>query len=135
MDAIAQQIVTIAKEAGYPPGLLLAQAWQESTFNPQAKSPTGAAGLFQFMPATAAQYQVDVNDVTSSIKGAITYMQALFYRYAGNKAKALAAYNWGMGNLDSLLRKHPDDWQAFLPAETKGYLRILDMAAFAEHLI
>lgn len=43
-------------------------------------------------------------------------------KYGGDTDKGMAAYNWGEGNLDRLLAKNPDDWQAHLPAETSAYV-------------
>jgi len=134
-DPVVTRIIELAHAAGYDTALLVAQAWQESRFNPNAVSPTGAAGLFQFMPATAAEYGVDVHDVESSTRGAMKYMGALLKRFGGSKEKALAAYDWGEGNVARLLHEHPEDWKLFLPGETRDYLKILNLAALLEKVI
>ena len=99
---------------GIPSGLLVRQAWQESRFNPQAVSPAGAKGLMQFMSATAAEWGVDVGSVESSADGAGRYMQWLYGRL-GSRSLALAAYNWGIGNV---LRKG----LGAAPVETRNYV-------------
>ncbi|MGJ8524102.1 Membrane-bound lytic murein transglycosylase F [Carnimonas sp. R-84981] len=85
-----------------PAGLLHAVAYKESRGDPNAVSRTGAKGEFQFMPATAAQYGLrgdDVTDPTKSAHAAARYYSDLLKNYDGSLAKALAAYNWGPGNL------------------------------------
>lgn len=99
---------------GIPSGLLVRQAWQESRFNPAAVSPVGARGLMQFMPATAKEWGVDVASPESSADGAGRYMAWLYGR-TGSWSLALAAYNWGIGNV---LRKG----MIAAPKETKDYV-------------
>lgn len=83
----------------------------ESGFNPQAISPKGAVGLFQFMPETASRYgllqseQVDERrSITRSTAAAIAYLRDLFARY-GRWDLALAAYNYGEDRLDESIEK------------------------------
>ena len=68
----------------------------------------------QFMPATAAEWGVDVTSVESSADGAGRYMKWLYGRL-GSWSLALAAYNWGIGNV---LRKG----MAKAPGETRDYV-------------
>ena len=96
--------------------LFIRQAKQESGFNPYATSKAGAAGLFQHMPATAQELGIDPYDPAQSIQGGVKYMGQLLNRYQGDPTKALAAYNWGMGNLDR-------QGLGAAPAETKNYLK------------
>jgi soluble lytic murein transglycosylase-like protein len=113
-DAIAQ-----AEAAnGIPRDLLARQLWQECRYNPaiidgSRRSPVGAIGIAQFMPATAAQFGIDPTDPFQSIQAAGQYMAQLYARF-GTWAQALAAYNWGMGNLS---RKGLDQ----APQETTRY--------------
>ena len=98
---------------GLPAGLLSRVAYQESRYNPAAKSPVGALGLMQFLPATAASLNFDPLDPTASIWAAGKYLKGLYDTF-GDWTKALAAYNWGQGNV---ARKG----LAQAPAETVNY--------------
>lgn len=105
-----------AAEAVYdlPPGLLARVAQQESSYRANARSKAGALGLMQFMPATAAELGIDPLDPRSSIYGAALYLRQLYARF-GTWRLALAAYNWGQGNLSRL-------GIAAAPAETSLYV-------------
>lgn len=99
---------------GLPAGLLKRMAWTESRFDPAARSPVGALGLMQFMPTTARDMRINPMDPYQSIKGAGAYMRQLYNRF-GNWEEAVAAYNWGQGNVARL-------GLAAAPAETRNYL-------------
>lgn len=108
---------------GVNPNIVLAQIDLESGGNPGAtNAKSGAKGLSQFMPDTAKQYGVDTSDPKSSIKGHAAYMADLLAKFSGDYTKALAAYNWGPGNLSGVIEKWGDAWQDHLPAETKAYV-------------
>lgn len=94
--------------------LFVKQANTESGFNPYAVSPKGAAGLFQHMPATAQELGIDPFDVNQSISGGVKYMGQLLNQYQDPKT-ALAAYNWGMGNVN---RQGLEN----MPKETQDYI-------------
>jgi soluble lytic murein transglycosylase-like protein len=84
---------------------------------------TGAKGAFQLMGPTAKQYGVtDPFDVRQAATGAGKYLGDLSRKYGGDVSKALAAYNWGPGNLDRDIAQNGSNWQANLPRETKDYL-------------
>lgn len=83
---------------GLPAGLLRAVAKQESAFNPNAKSPAGATGLMQFMPATAKGLGLDPTDPFASIDAAGKYLSGHLQTF-GSVPLALAAYNAGPGNV------------------------------------
>ena len=106
----------LEKQHGLPDNLLSAVMQVESAGNPKAVSPKGAAGLFQFMPATAKEYNVDPYSPESSASGAARKYQNLLKKYDGDVDKALAAYNWGQGNVD---RKGLEK----MPAETVAYIQ------------
>ena len=117
-SAIEAQIRAEAEKQGLGKysDLLVRQAKQESGFNPYATSKAGAAGIFQHMPATAQELGIDPYDPSQSIQGGVRYMGQLLNRYQGDPTKALAAYNWGMGNLER-------QGLGAAPAETQNYLK------------
>lgn len=96
-----------------------------------ATSSAGAQGAFQFMPATAKQYNVNVSDAADSTRGAADYLQDLTKKY-NDPLLAGAAYNWGPGNLDKAQSAAagaglPTDAltlanHGFLPKETAAYV-------------
>lgn len=100
MSSIASQIQSMAASYGIPPSLALAVAQKESSLNQNAISPTGAIGLFQLEPATAADLGVDPTNPTQNIQGGLQYLQQLYAQYS-NWTQALEAYNWGPGNVSS----------------------------------
>ena len=118
-----------AIEAAYSlPDGLLDRVWSaESGRGRFMTSSAGAQGHFQFMPGTAAQYGVaDPNNLQQSANGAAHYLFDLLHHYSGSIAKALAAYNWGQGNLDRDVSQWGGAWMQHLPGETSRYLdRIL----------
>ncbi len=80
--------------------LLAAQLMAESNFNPFAVSPAGAAGIAQFMPATAASYGLDDPfDAAAAIDAQAHLMADLLERF-GDPSLALAAYNAGPGAVE-----------------------------------
>jgi len=98
------------------PELVRAVVKAESNFDHQAVSSVGAQGLMQLMPATAAELGVqDSFDPEQNVMGGSRYLRQMLDRYDGDLDKALAAYNWGMGNLDR------SDGQS-LPQETRDYI-------------
>ena len=89
-----------AVQNNIPPEILAGLIDTESAFNPGAVSPVGAQGLGQFMPPTAAEFGVDVNDPVSSIDGAARYLRYLIDYFGGDMNLAIYAYNGGMGNIE-----------------------------------
>ena len=97
------------------PALISSIIETESNFDPKAVSDAGAQGLMQLMPQTAHELKVtDPFDPAQNIDGGSRYLSHLMKRYHGDAKLALAAYNWGMGNLE----KQPER----MPAETKHYI-------------
>lgn len=110
---------------GLPSGVLTGIYGTESAFGKNAgKSSAGALGPMQFMPGTAKRYGItDRTDFGQSSRGAARYMADLMKMFAGDEVKALAAYNWGEGNVQSDIAKHGDDWLSYAPSETQNYVR------------
>lgn len=106
----------LEQQYGLPEGWLLTQLHTESAGNPNAVSPAGAKGLFQFMDGTAGDLGIDPLDPQQAAEGAARYNAQLFKKYDGDPARVAAAYNWGMGNVD---RKGLDA----APEETRNYIQ------------
>lgn len=101
---------------GLPAGLLDSVWAAESGRGRAMLSPKGAQGHFQFMPATAKQYGLqDPSDLTQSATAAARMLSDLMQQSGGDVQKALAGYNWGIGNVQ---RKGMDA----APAETRNYI-------------
>jgi hypothetical protein len=106
MEDMARTAVKQFGEGRVDEGIYLNQINQESKWDPGARSGKGAAGLPQFMPATAREWGLRVDgsvderlDPQKSLEAGVRYMAHLLKLYRGDQALALAAYNAGMGNL------------------------------------
>ena len=100
-DGAAEWIPTIeraADEAGLDPRLLAAMVWQESRFDPDAVSRSGAIGLSQLMPATAEGLGVDPHDPIQNLEGGARYLAWTIEEF-GSIELGLAAYNAGPGTV------------------------------------
>lgn len=94
-------IAQAASMHGVDQGLVKAMMHTESGFNPSARSPVGAQGLMQLMPATARRFAVSNPwDPAQNIMGGVRYLRFLISRYPNNLEYAIAAYNAGEGNVD-----------------------------------
>ncbi len=110
-----------AAEARYnlPRNLEARALYQESRFRPEIidgslRSSAGAIGIAQFLPQTAADLGIDPLDPFQSIDGMGRYLRQLYLQF-GSWDLALAAYNWGPGNLTN-------KGAAAAPAETVAYV-------------
>jgi membrane-bound lytic murein transglycosylase D len=107
----------------------------ESAFDPFATSPAGAAGIWQFMPETAAYVGLNQDwwydgrrDIIASTDAALEYLAQLHKRFNNDWLLTLAAYNAGSARVRKAIKNNrtagkPDDfWHLPLPAETKSYV-------------
>lgn len=106
----------------------------ESAFNPQAVSSARAAGMWQFMPATGQSFDLKQNvfrddrrDVLASTRAALDYLEQLHGRF-GDWHLALAAYNWGQGNVNRAITRNQKQGlgttytDLSMPLETRMYV-------------
>ncbi|WP_431607917.1 transglycosylase SLT domain-containing protein [Serratia nevei] len=102
-----------------PAGLLRSMVITESGGETQAVSKAGAKGPFQFMPGTAQDFGLvgdDVFDPEKSAHAAARYMSQLLKMFDGDLGKALAAYNWGQGNVERKgLGAAPQETREYVP--------------------
>lgn len=101
-----------------PAGLLKSVAITESGGNQFAMSGAGAKGLFQFMDGTARDMGLRGNDVfdpEKSAQAAAKYLSQLLRQNGGDLSKALASYNWGIGNVQRY-------GMGLMPQETRNYI-------------
>ena len=121
--AIAQQDAT---NAGISPDYFTRQINQESGFNPNAISPSGAVGIAQFLPSTARGLGIDPWNPTEALNAAAHLMASYANNYGGDYAKALAAYNGGSGTVQYAISAcGAANWMNCLPGETRNYIRVI----------
>ena len=126
-------VVEEIEKRGMPTELALLP-FIESAFNPQAMSAARASGMWQFMPATGKDFDLKQNlfrddrrDVLASTRAALDYLQML-QRQFGDWQLALAAYNWGQGNVQRAVDRNlkaglPPTYENLrMPDETRNYV-------------
>jgi soluble lytic murein transglycosylase-like protein len=95
---VRQHIQMAAQQYGISRDLVDAVAWQESRYNPRARSSAGAIGVMQLMPGTARNLGVtNPHDVRQNVAGGAAYLREQLDRFGNNIPLALAAYNAGPG--------------------------------------
>jgi membrane-bound lytic murein transglycosylase D len=106
----------------------------ESAYNPVALSTARASGIWQFVPSTGRHFGLKQNfwfdsrrDVIAATEGALDYLQKLYAQF-GDWKLALAAYNWGEGNVARAIERNqklgkPTDYASLkMPDETRNYV-------------
>lgn len=123
------RLSAVSQKYGIPQHMLYSVWAQESRKgNMKKSSAAGAKGHFQFMPGTAKAYGISGRewDFDASSDAAARYFQWLLKHYNGDHNKALAAYNWGNGNLDQAIKRYGNDWLSHAPKETQGYVNSIN---------
>jgi membrane-bound lytic murein transglycosylase D len=126
-------IVEELEKRGMPTELALLPI-VESAFNPMAYSRAHASGMWQFIPSTGKNYQLDQNwwmdqrrDIIASTSAALEYLQSI-YEMHGDWHLALASYNWGENAVARAINKNrakglPTDYLSLtMPNETRWYV-------------
>ena len=126
-------VVEEIERRGLPADLALLP-FVESAFNPQAMSSARASGMWQFMPATGKDFSLrqnlfrdDRRDVLASTRAALDYLQRLHKQF-GDWHLALAAYNWGQGNVQRAIESNRRAGRSVayndlvMPDETRNYV-------------
>lgn len=120
----------------------------ESAFNPSANSSEQAAGIWQFIGATAASFGLQQDwwydarrDPQASTLAALDYLEELLAMFDQDWLLALAAYNAGEGNVNRAIRRSDTDdaespfWELALPPETRAHVpRVLAMARLVNNI-
>ena len=107
----------------------------ESAFRERAYSHAGASGLWQFMPSTGRRYGLKQNwwydgrrDIVESTRAALDYLTTLMRKFRNDPLLAVAAYNWGEGNVRRAISRNrargkpTDVWSLRLPRETRTHV-------------
>ncbi len=138
---LVPQIKKVFDAEGTPPRWVWV-AEVESSLNPEARSPVGAVGLFQLMPATAKRFGLrtfpfdERKKPDKNARAAAQYLKLLYQQF-GSWPLALAAYNAGEGRVGRAMKKHGaltfDAVAKHLPLETQMYVpKVMATAAMRE---
>lgn len=134
------ELIPILKKNGIPEDMVYL-ACIESTLNPRAYSGAKAAGLWQFIPSTAKQYGLEVNEyvderynTAKATEAACRYMKSAYSKY-GNWESVAASYNGGMGRITNEIAAQGEEsaYNLYLVDETARYIyRLLAMKLIME---
>jgi soluble lytic murein transglycosylase-like protein len=123
---IDRLIAVLARHYGVDPHLVRAVVEVESGFNTHARSPKGATGLMQLMPATAARYHNEsLYDPVKNIEAGVLYLRDLLKMFGGDPELALAGYNAGEGAVLKYKRRIPPyaETQQYVPKVLAAWQR------------
>jgi hypothetical protein len=121
VDEICHTLAQAAIDNDVPEAFFTRLIWQESRFDPAAKSPAGAQGIAQFMPQTAAMRGLaNAFEPLDALRESASYLRELRTTFGGNLGLAAAAYNAGPGQVEAWLAR-----RRALPAETRAYVIIV----------
>lgn len=120
-STVDAMITSAAKKYGVDPRLVSAVAETESDYSPGTVSDSGAVGVMQLMPDTAASLGVDPYNTQQNIEGGTKYLKNMLDDFGGDVRKAVAAYNAGAQAVK--------DYNGVPPyAETQNYVnKVLDL--------
>ncbi|MGP2833609.1 lytic transglycosylase domain-containing protein [Serratia nevei] len=137
LDWMGDKFTQLEQQFNLPSGLLRSVATTESGGNRFAISGAGAKGLFQFMDATARDMGLrgsDVFDPEKSASAAAKYLSQLLKQTGGNLHEAIAAYNWGIGNVQKKgLGMAPEETRNYVPKVLAG-LQVGSAASAQNHV-
>lgn len=135
------ELQRILRDNGVPDDMLYL-ACVESSLNPRAYSPAKAAGFWQFIPSTAREYGLEVNDevderynIEKATAAACRYLKSSYRRF-GNWPSVMAAYNGGNARITGELDRQGQDTSLdlYLTEETTRYpYRIMAMKTVLEN--
>lgn len=121
-------VLASALSAGVPWQLMAAEIGKESGWDPNIINPkSGAAGIAQFEPSTAAPLGINPMDPQSAIPGMAQYLASLHAQLSDQGypqwSYTLAAYDWGIGHVlrELSLGTAPNLW----PPETRDYVQVI----------
>ncbi|GAA0777145.1 hypothetical protein GCM10008908_31760 [Clostridium subterminale] len=121
-ERIEKAIADASTKYGVNANLIRAIIKTESNFNPNAVSPAGAKGLMQLMPCNIEHYGVnDAFNIEQNVDAGTRHIKDYLKTYNNDLNMALAAYNFGPGNMSSRGISSSSDFYK-LPSETKNYL-------------
>jgi len=128
LDAMSGEFGQIEAKYGLPEGMMAAIATVESGGDPSALGPKTkygqAEGMFQLMPGTSKSLGLngrDSFDASKSADAAGRYMRWLLDQTGGDMESAIAAYNWGIGNVQKKgLSNAPAETRRYVPAVMSG---------------
>jgi soluble lytic murein transglycosylase-like protein len=118
------EVLLAAQETAIEPALIHAIIATESKHNTRAKSPKGAVGLMQLMPATARRFNVqDKQDARQNILAGAKYLRELLTQFNGDLSLSLAAYNAGPGAVQKYSNRIPPykETMHYVPKVLKYY--------------